>query len=347
MEQETTQEKKKKSPIIYVLMAGVAVAAFFGIRSIWHALKHESTDNAAVECYSMPVIARVGGYIDSLPLNDYQAVKKGDLLLKIDDREYTIAKAQAEADVAQAEADLENAKAQLINAQMNAKVAEANASVQKTRIDKANNDLKRDQALFNDNSITKKQLDDSKSNVETQQKQFDANNDQISLAAAQVTTANASIKKAEAVINTRKAALDAANLKLTYTKIYSQGEGKTGKLNLEKGQFVQAGQTLFTIVNNSDFWIVANFKETQIEHLKVGKEVDIFVDGFPDVTIKGTIASLSEATGAKYSLLPPDNATGNFVKVTQRVPVKITITNQAQYKDMLRAGLSVTVEAEK
>jgi membrane fusion protein (multidrug efflux system) len=347
MEQEITQEKKKKSPIIYVLMAGVAVAAFFGIKSVWHALKHESTDNASVECYSMPVIARVGGYIDSLPLNDYNTVKQGDLLLKIDDREYTIAKAQAEADLAQAEADLENAKAQLINAQMNAKVTEANASVQKTRIDKANYDLKRDQALFNDNSITKKQLDDSKSNVETQQKQFDANNDQISLASAQIVTSNASIKKAEAVINTRKAVLDAANLKLSYTKIYAQATGKTGKLNLEKGQFVQVGQTLFTIVNTSDFWIVANFKETQIEHLKEGKAVDIYVDGFPDVTIKGTISSLSEATGAKYSLLPPDNATGNFVKVTQRVPVKIVIENQAQYKDMLRAGLSVTVEAEK
>jgi membrane fusion protein (multidrug efflux system) len=347
MAQEITQEKKKKSPVMYVLMVVIAIAVFFGIKSLWHAFKHESTDNAAVECYSMPVIARVGGYIDSLPLNDYQTVKEGALLLKIDDKEYAIAKAQAEADLAQAEADLENAKAQLINSQMNAKVAEANSGVQKTRIDKANNDLKRDQALFNDNSITKKQLDDSKSNVETQQKQFDANNDQISLAGAQIATSNAAIKKAEAVINTRKAALDAANLKLSYTKVYAQATGKTGKLNLEKGQFIQAGQTLFTIVNNTDFWIVANFKETQIEHLKEGKAVDIYVDGFPDVVLKGTIASLSEATGAKYSLLPPDNATGNFVKVTQRVPVKIVIEDQAKYKDMLRAGLSVTVEVEK
>jgi membrane fusion protein (multidrug efflux system) len=347
MEQELDQKKKKRSPIIYVLMAAVAVAAFFGIKSVWHALNHESTDNASVECYSLPVIARVSGYIDSLPLNDYQAVKQGDVLLKIDDREYVIAKAQAEADLAQAEADLENAKAQLVNAQMNLKVTEANAGVQKTRIDKATNDLKRDQALFNDKSITQKQLDDSKSNVETQQKQFDANNDQVNLAAAQVVASDAAIKKAEAVINIRKAVLDAANLKLSYTKIYSQTTGKTGKLNLEKGQFVQAGQTLFTIVNTTEFWIVANYKETQIEHLKEGKAVNIYVDGFPDIVIKGTITSLSEATGAKYSLLPPDNATGNFVKVTQRVPVKINIVNMERYKDILRAGLSVTVESEK
>ncbi len=347
MEPEVTQEKKKKGPVIYVLMIGVAVAIFFGIKSVWHALKHESTDNASIECYSMPVIARVGGYIDSLPLNDYLAVKKGDLLLIIDDREYTIAKTQAEADLQQAEADLENAKAQLINSQMNAKVAQANAGVQKTRIDKAVNDLNRDQSLYNDNSVTKKQLEDSKSNLETQQKQYDANNDQVSLASAQISTSNSAIKKSEAVINTRKALLDASILKLSYTKIYAQAEGKTGKLNLEKGQFVQPGQTLFTIVNTSDFWIVANFKETQIEHLKEGKEVDVYVDGYPDVKIKGTITSLSEATGAKYSLLPPDNATGNFVKVTQRVPVKITIENQLQYKNILRAGLSVTVEVEK
>lgn len=347
MEQELNKEKKKRSPVIYVLMVAVAIAAFFGIKSIWHSLHHESTDNASVECYSMPVIARVSGYVDSLPLNDYQAVKQGDILLKIDDREYVISKEQAEADIAQAEADLENAKAQLVNAQMNARVTEANAGVQKTRIDKANTDLKRDQALFNESSVTQKQLEDSKSNVETQQKQLDANNDQVNLASSQIATANASIKKAEAVINTRKAALDAVNLKLSYTKVISQASGKTGKLNLEKGQYVQAGQTLFTIVNTTEFWIVANFKETQIEHLKEGKSVDIYVDGFPDLAIKGTITSLSEATGAKYSLLPPDNATGNFVKVTQRVPVKISIENQAQYKDVLRAGLSVTVESEK
>ena len=347
MEQEPTSEKKRRSPVIYVLLIAVLIAAFFGIRSVWHALHYESTDNAMVECYSMPIIARVSGYVDSLPISDYQLVKKGALLLTIDDREYTIAKTQAEADLAQAEADLENARAQLVNAQMNSKVASANAEVQKTRTDKASLDLKRDQALFADNSITKKQLDDSKANMETQLKQGDAASDQINLANAQVNTALAGIKKAEAVIHTRKAVLDGVNLKLSYTKIVAQGEGKTGKLNLERGQFVQAGQTLFTLVNTSDFWIVANFKETQIEHLKEGKVVSVFVDGFPDICIKGRIASLSEATGAKFSLLPPDNATGNFVKVTQRVPVKIHIDDQVSYREMLRAGLSVTVEVEK
>jgi membrane fusion protein (multidrug efflux system) len=347
MEQESTQGKKRKNPIIYILIAVVAVAAIFGLKSVWHAFKHESTDNADVECYSMPVVARVSGYIDSLPLNDYQTVQQGDLLLKIDDKEYTIARDQAEADLAQAQADLETAHAQLINSQMNARVAEANAGVQETKIDKANTDLKRDQALFTDSSITNRQFDDSKFAFKTQQKQLEADHDQINLAEAQVSTSNAAIKKAEAVINTRKAVLNDANLKLSYAKIVAMASGKTGKLNLEKGQFIQAGQTLFTIVNTSDFWVVANFKETQIEYLKEGKPVNIYVDGFPDIVIKGTIASLSRATGAKYSLLPPDNATGNFVKVTQRVPVKITIDHQAEYKDILRAGLSVTVEAEK
>ena len=135
-------------------------------------------------------------------------------------------------------------------------------------------------------------------------------------------------------------------MRLSYTTIKTPINGKVGKTNLQVGQFVQPGQPLFTIVNNDEYWITANFKETQISKLSEGMEVDIKIDGYPDLKAKGKIASLSDATGARFTLLPPDNATGNFVKVTQRVPVKIAIQNIADVKKYLKAGLSVTVEVK-
>ena len=178
-------------------------------------------------------------------------------------------------------------------------------------------------------------------------KSLDVTSDQIKVAMAQQETAVSMVKRAEALKETRKAMLDQAKLRLSYCSISAPATGKIGKCNINIGQFLQAGQTLFTIVNSEKFWVVANFKETQLKSLKEGGEANLIVDGFPDQKITGRIASLSEATGSRFALLPPDNATGNFVKVTQRVPVKIAIENFSEYKNMLRAGMSVTVEVKK
>jgi membrane fusion protein (multidrug efflux system) len=140
--------------------------------------------------------------------------------------------------------------------------------------------------------------------------------------------------------------LEQAQLRLSYTKIYSSINGKIGKRNLEKGQFVQPGQSLMTVVSNDVFWVVANFKETQVEKLKIGQAVSIEIDGYPNTDVKGTVESLSEATGARFSLLPPDNASGNFVKVTQRVPVKIRIENINDLRSILKAGMSTNVTVD-
>ncbi|HTL06827.1 MAG TPA: HlyD family secretion protein, partial [Chitinophagaceae bacterium] len=131
--------------------------------------------------------------------------------------------------------------------------------------------------------------------------------------------------------------------KISYTKIYAPQAGKIGKRNITTGQFVQAGSPLFSIVNDSTYWIVGNFKETQIKKFHEGQEAEIELDAYPDLKLKGTLASVSDATGAKFSLLPPDNSSGNFVKVTQRVPVKINITDVARYRNILRAGLSAYI----
>ncbi|HZX75308.1 MAG TPA: HlyD family secretion protein [Cyclobacteriaceae bacterium] len=342
----TSTPAKKRSPFIFVVMAGVLVAAFFGAKLAWHSFTHESTDNAQVETNVVPVVSRVAGFIDSVGVVDYGLVKQGQHIVTIDPREYQLAVLQASADVLNAEADIANARAQLNNAIANKKVATANAEVQKTRLDKAKSDLTRDEGLYTDKAITLKQLEDTRSNYDAAAKQYQSNLEQINYANSQMLTADAQIKKAQASVETRKAALDQAKLRLSYCTITAPAEGQIGKRNLEKGQYVQPGQPLFTIVNDAQFWVIANFKETQIKNVKVGQEVFIKLDGYPDVEITGKVASFSLATGAKFSLLPPDNATGNFVKVTQRVPVKIELTDISNYKNLLRAGLNVEVEVK-
>lgn len=339
-------QKPKRKAVPFVIGAVALVVAFFGVRALLHSFAYESTDNAQIETNAVPLVSRLAGFIDTLNVKDYSEVKEGQLLISIDDREYKLGVLQAETDLANSLADLANAQAQLNNSLANKQVAAANEDVQKTRLQKATDDLKRDEALFKDGAITQKQLDDSRNNFESAQKQLTANQRLVAFAVSQVATSQAQIKKAQAAADTRKAALELSKLRLSYCKIYAPVSGKIGKRNLEVGQYVQPGQVLMTVVNREKFWVVANFKETQIEKMKEGQEVDIKLDSYPDVEIKGKVASFSLATGAKFSLLPPDNATGNFVKITQRVPVKIELLDDAKYKDILKAGLSVEAEVK-
>lgn len=317
----------------------------YGSFKLYFSFTHESTDNAQLETNATPIVSRLAWYIDSVNIIDYQSVVAGSTLVKIDNREYEIMVEQAKADLLSAQADLSTANAQLISAKLNIKVALANINIQKVRLNKAKADYERDHNLFADNSITRKQLDDSKASFETAQKQLNANQDQLSFAESQISNNKAQVEKVQALIIAKKEALKNANLRLSYTSVTSPINGKLGKINLQPGQFVQPGQSLFTIVNNETFWITANFKETQIEKLHEGMEAEVKLDGYENLKIKAKIVSLSDATGARFTLLPPaDNATGNFVKVTQRVPVRLSIENLAEVKQFLKAGLSVTVD---
>ncbi len=342
----TTPKKKKFKPAYIILPLVLILGGYYGYGKLMHALHYETTDNAQVESNAVPVLSRIAGYVDSLNISDYQQVQAGQPLLVLDDREYSIAVAQAEADLLQAKADLATAIANVDNINASRRVASANSGVLQSRVDKTAADLRRDEALFADGSITRKQLEETRANAETAQRQLTAGGEQVRQASVQTGSAQAQIKKAEALIATREAALEQAKLKLSYTRISAPASGRIGKKNLEKGQFIQPGQPLFTIVNNETFWIIANFKETQLKNLAIGQGVNIRIDGYPGKTIKGHISSFSEATGARFSLLPPDNATGNFVKVTQRVPVKIEFENTADLKKVLKAGLSAEVEVK-
>lgn len=343
--ENTEQPKKKKAPLIIFGIIGT-ILAIMGIKSAYFAMTHETTDNAQVESVAVPIVSRLSGYIDSFTLLDYQSVTAGSTLVKIDNSEYILAVEQSKADVLSAKADLANAEALLNNNSANNQLANSNIELQNVRIQKAVIDLNRDKQLYKEGSITLKQLENSQSNYDAAIKQKKTNTDQLALSVSQMNNIKAQIEKSKAAIAAKEAALRNAELRLSYTTIKSPINGKVGKTNLQVGQFVQPGQPLFTIINNDEYWITANFKETQIAKLSEGMEVDIKIDGYPDLVVKGKIANLSDATGARFTLLPPDNATGNFVKVTQRVPVKIAIQNVADVKKYLKAGLSVSVEVK-
>lgn len=343
-EQTPFQPKNRIKPLIIGLV--VIVIAYFAFNKINHALTYEGTDNAQIESNSVPVLSRVAGYIDHFHLLDYQSVKQGDTLVVIDDREYVLAVKQAEADLLAAKADLGSAESQIPTINSDQDVASVGISVEEVTLRQAKRDLTRDEALFNEGSITQRQYERSQSSYQTAVQQLASSKSKLRQAGTQTGNANAQIQRAKANIAAKETALDKAKLNLSYTKIVAPSEGKLGKTNLKTGQYVQGGQQLFSLVSNDNYWIVANFKETQIEHMKVGQLADIVIDGYPDQKITGTISGFSDATGAKFSLLPPDNSTGNFVKVTQRVPVTIQINNAAALKGMLKAGLSVDVDVK-
>lgn len=336
--------KKKRSPLrLIIIVLVLLVAGYYGYTKISYALRHESTDNAQVETQLIPVLPRVAGYVKSIVVKDYDSVKAGQLLVELDDAELQSQLLQLEADYQAAQADLSNAKAALNNALVSLRVNKGDIDINQVKLEKAQKDYTRNKNLFAEAAVTQKQLDDTRYDYETLVKELDNSHNDLASAESHISVLQAAVQKAAANIEVRKAQIDQQKLKLSYTKIYAPQAGKIGKKNISEGQYVQAGAPLFTIVNDTTYWIVANFKENQITRLHPGMAVDIEVDAYPDLKLKGSVESLSDATGARFALLPPDNASGNFVKVTQRVPVKIAISDMTQYKEVLRAGLSVFV----
>ncbi len=342
---ENQTPTKKKSPVRFIILGLLLVGGgFFGYTKWKYATTHESTDNAQVETTLVPVLPRVSGYIKDITVKDYDSVKAGQLLVTLDDAEMQAQLAEMEADLRSAEADIVNAQASVRQAQISLGTNKGSITLNQIRLQKAEQDLKRDENLFAENAITKKQLDDSRFAVEQAKQQETNSGSDLSSAQSKIAVLQSNVAKSQAAIELKKARIEQQKLKISYTNVYAPASGKLGKKNVSLGQFVQAGSPLVTVVNDTSFWVVANFKENQIERMHPGMEVNLELDAYPDLKVTGSIESLSDATGAKFALLPPDNASGNFVKVTQRVPVKIAIKDADKLRDKLRAGLSVKVE---
>ena len=347
MQQPIPESTKKKSPVkMIILLVVLAIGGYFGYQKVHFALMHEFTDNAQVETQITPVLPRVAGYVKQISVKDYDSVKAGDLLVELDDAELQAQLSEMEADYQQALVDIINARAALNNAVVSLKVNKGNIEISDSRKVKMLEDYQRDEKLFAAEAITRKQLEDSKFNHETAAKQAANSRNDLSAAESRIAVLQSAVQKTESVMAVKRARINQQLLKISYTKIYAPQDGKIGKKTISIGQFVQIGTPLFSIVNDSTYWIVANFKENQIKALTTGKKVQIQIDAYPDMKLTGTVASLSEATGAKFALLPPDNSSGNFVKVTQRVPVKIWINDVNSVKHLLRAGLSASITAD-
>jgi len=380
--------KKKKPFLILGVVAGVVVLGLTAYAVFNHG--KESTDDAQIEADVVPIAPRVGGMVKRVAVLENQHVKKGDLLVELDDADYAarLQQAQAEVETAQAQAvaadaqadvasasargGLSSAQAQLTGSTASvgnsrAQVAAAQAGLKRAEADasKADLDLKRARELRAANVIPQQRLDDAKAANDMAQAgllQARANLaaaedalraaesrvgeqrgklQQSSPVAAQIAAAQANARLAHARVQSAQAALALAQLQLSYTKIVAQDDGEISRLTVHEGQLVQPSQPMMALVPSATY-VVANFKETQIGDMKPGQEVDVDVDAFPGRKLHGKVESLSGGTGSLFSLLPPDNASGNFVKVVQRVPVRIAWVDPP--KDLpLRAGLSADV----
>ncbi len=342
------QKKKKQANIRKVVISTLLVVAlYFGGKKVVFSITHETTDNAQIETSIVPVLTRIGGYVKTISIKDYDSVGQNQLVAEIDDAELQMQLEEQKADLQQSLADVSNAQAQLENGILALKNNKGLIDLKTIKQKKSNNDLTRDQNLFKEQAITRKQLEETEFQLSSSTQELSNAQTELATANNRIAVLRQNVNRAMALIDMKKTKIKETELKLSYTKIITPSAGKIGKKNINIGQFVQAGTPLFSIVNDSSYWIVANFKESQLESLQEGKKVNIRLDAFPELPIEGTILSLSDATGAKFSLLPPDNSSGNFIKVTQRIPVKIAINNQAAFKNKLRAGMSVFITVDK
>nr|WP_315252660.1 HlyD family secretion protein [uncultured Flavobacterium sp.] len=354
------EKKKTNTKFIIILAVLILVGGTYGISKYLHSQGHEETDDAQIEKNMNPIIPRVSGYISKVYVKDNDYVKKGDTLFTIDKRDYQLKIEEANAAFVAAEGGYEVAKEDIGSALASVAVSDANVQsaggnieTAKIRLGRATSDYVRYENLYKNHSITKQQYEqalaakqEAESQVRILQQQQKASAYQKTVIEAKSRVSNKQTQVAAANINKAKALLEAAQLNLTYTVVTAAIDGQVSKIDIQPGQLVQAGQSLFYIINNSEAWVVANFKETQLNKMIIGQKVTIKVDAYPDYEFEGTLTSFSPATGSRFSLLPPDNATGNFVKTIQRLPVKISLnaSNDPKKIELLRPGMNADVD---
>jgi membrane fusion protein (multidrug efflux system) len=304
------------------------------------------TDNAQVSRQIVPINARVQGFIKEIRFDEYTFVHKGDTLIIIDEAEYALALAQAEARLQNAVSGKSTVNASISTTASQIGVSEASIEGTRAEMENARRDLDRYQSLLADKAVTAKQYDDAHTKYETLKARYEMLCRQKQSTVLTKDEKAVQLGQHDASIEVARASVELAKLNLSYTVITAPVDGYTSRRNLQVGQLVQPGQTLLSIVDENDVWVIANYKESQTSEMKRGDKVKITVDAIPGKTYIGYIEAISNATGAQYSLVPQNNATGNFVKVEQRLPVKIRFTSDNTPEDisLLRAGLNVECE---
>ena len=349
-EKTAKQLKKQKVRQTIVSLIGIALILWGVVKVVLLFIDYssnETSNDAQVEQYISPVNLRASGYIKKICFQEHQSVKKGDTLLILDDREYRIRVMEAEAALKDAMAGADVMNATLNTTETSATVYDASIAEIEVRLQKLAKDRQRYQNLVERNAATPIQLEQIETEYKATKKKLDAVLKQKKAALSGVNEVQTRKGNTEAAIERAQAALAMAKLNLSYCVVTAPCDGKLGRRALEEGQMVNAGQTVTNILPDTQKWVIANYKETQVENLHVGQTVRITVDAVSDKEFTGKITAISGATGSKYSLVPTDNSAGNFVKIQQRVPVRIDFTNLSKAdNERLAAGMMVVVKAE-
>jgi membrane fusion protein (multidrug efflux system) len=349
---ELKEPKRNLTKIIInsLLVVSAIFAVIWGITTYFDLDKDAYTNDAQVQEYINPVNTRIPGYIKSVRFQEHQLVKKGDTLAVIDDREYKIALEQAEAGRLSALASRNVTSSARNTSASNTGITDANIAASKARLWNAKQNYLRYQNLLADSAATQQQFDQVKTEFDALAAQTLALQKQRHTTTLSTGEIGERITVNDAEVKRTQAAVDLARLNLSYTVITAPYDGYTGRRNIEEGQLVQPGQSLLSFVRSDSKWVIANYRENQIEGIHIGDPVKMVIDGLGGKVLAGRVAAISEATGSSYSAIPVDNSTGNFVKVQQRVPVKIVLDagkNRQSDIAALKSGMNVEVRLSK
>uniref|UniRef100_F4CC13 Secretion protein HlyD family protein n=1 Tax=Sphingobacterium sp. (strain 21) TaxID=743722 RepID=F4CC13_SPHS2 len=341
--------KNKTDKLIVHLTKWFGIVLFIAI-VIWGAIyffkgyRYEQTNDAQVDAYLSPINAKVGGYISKIYYKDNQQVQKGDTLVVIELDEYGLKRDAALAELMSSHAKLPILTANEETQIKSIEVIRAQLAGAKARLNQQQREFDRYKNLLADESTTQQKFDNVSASLAITQADYKQTKASLQVAESKLDDLGAQRKAIEAEIKIKEALLERQELDIRYTVITAPFDGQIGKKTIQEGQLIQPGQTLAFLVNSAEEkWVIANFKETQVGSFKVGQTVTVEVDAFPNDKFSGLIESLSPTTGSRYSLLPPDNATGNFVKIIQRIPVRIKLTDTAEKLAKLSAGMNANV----
>lgn len=331
--------------ITIIAVVCILIGATYFIQYCRYSRQYEETNDAQVKSFINPVSARAGGYIQRVCFEEHQLVQQGDTLVILDDREYR-------AQLAAAEAAMEDAQAQLTVLTAAIQSAETGTSVNHDQIKGAQaryvqqqQDMARYTSLVKEEAATGADLEQVQARYDVAESDYSAAQHSLKTNLARIAELKTHFALLQADIKRKQAALELARLNLSYTIIRAPYSGRLGRKNILEGQQIQPGQPLVSIINENEKWVTANYKETQVEGMFVGQLVEIRIDAMSDKVFMGKIVAIAGSTGARFSLLPPDNSTGNFVKIIQRVPVKIEFADK-QAGNVL-PGMNVTVAVKK
>lgn len=336
-------DKKRKKIIANIVIIAFILCGICWIASLFIHIGGEYTNNAQIRQNIVPVAARVQGFIKEIRFEEFQPVQKGDTLVLIEDSEFRLRLAQAKADYQNALVGKTAMETGISTIQNKLSVTDAGMQEVEILMRNAEADYNRFKVLLENQAVTQQQFDGIQTKYESLKAKLETMKRQKRSTNLVKTEQTQRLEQNELRIEVAKAALDLAELNLSYTVVLAPCSGTMSRKNIQVGELMMPGKPLFSIIDNSDKWVIANFRETQRENIHIGNQVEIEVDAFPSLTLKGRVEAISNATGAQYSIASPDNSTGNFVKVEQRIPIKIVFTenNDPKVLELLGSGMNV------